>query len=75
MEQAPSSAHYDKCVIEPIEYIIANGWWREFCKGNILKYISRYEHKDGIKDLEKAKYYIELLLTLETEQLVLQEEK
>jgi hypothetical protein len=26
--------------------------------GNVIKYISRYRHKNGIEDLRKAKVYI-----------------
>ena len=34
-----------------------------FLKGNILKYICRYEKKNNpIYDLQKAKYYLDLLI-------------
>jgi hypothetical protein len=36
-----------------------------FCDGNVVKYITRYKEKNGKKDLEKAKHYIELLIELE----------
>lgn len=30
-----------------------------FCVGNAIKYLWRTDHKNGIEDLEKAKWYIE----------------
>ena len=58
-----SGNHYKDCKIQPIEYIHANGL--DFCEGNIVKYITRWRSKNGIKDLEKAKHYIEMLIELE----------
>ena len=55
--------HYRQGGIQPIEYIHANNL--SFCEGNVIKYISRWRYKDGVKDLEKAKHYIELLMELE----------
>ncbi|OLD63406.1 MAG: hypothetical protein AUF65_02405 [Chloroflexi bacterium 13_1_20CM_50_12] len=72
LKLAPGSSHYKQFKIEPVEYITTNGWGRDFCIGNIVKYVSRYRDKDGVKDLEKAKWYVELLIKLETD-LALQE--
>jgi len=55
--------HYKKLKIQPIEYIHANGIG--YMEGNVIKYISRWKDKNGIKDLEKAKHYIDLLIELE----------
>lgn len=33
-----------------------------FVLGNIYKYVKRYKHKNGVKDLKKAKDYIDLLI-------------
>jgi len=54
--------HYKKGGIQPIEYITSNDLG--FCEGNVVKYISRHEKKNGLEDLEKAKHYIELLIDL-----------
>jgi hypothetical protein len=35
-------------------------------EGNVIKYVSRWKEKNGIKDLEKAKHYIDLLIELES---------
>lgn len=63
LEKQVSGSHYKDCKIQPIEYIHANGL--DFCEGNVVKYITRWRSKNGIKDLEKAKHYIELLIELE----------
>jgi len=33
-----------------------------FLRGNVIKYIARYKDKDGIKDVLKARHYLEKLL-------------
>lgn len=33
-----------------------------FDTGNIIKYICRWPHKNGLEDLEKAKWYLEDLI-------------
>ena len=59
-EDATHPAHYAKCVIEPLEYITKNNLG--FCEGNIVKYVTRWKNKNGVEDLEKAKYYLEKLI-------------
>jgi hypothetical protein len=63
MNEEPISHHYSMMAIEPITYIEANNLG--FHAGNIVKYVSRYKHKNGVEDLEKAKWYIERLIELE----------
>ena len=55
--------HYKKLKIQPIEFIHANNI--PFIEGNIIKYIVRWRDKNGIKDLEKVKHYVDLLIDLE----------
>ena len=55
--------HYINFKIQPIEFIYAN--CLSFIEGNIVKYICRYQTKNGKKDLEKARHYIDLLIDLE----------
>lgn len=55
--------HYKDLAIQPVEYIHANNIG--YFEGNVIKYVSRWRAKNGIKDLEKAKHYIELLIELE----------
>jgi hypothetical protein len=52
--------HYTSCAIQPIEYIWANNLG--FSEGNVVKYVTRWRKKGGIKDLEKARHHIDLLI-------------
>ena len=47
--------------IETTDYI--SSWDMSFIEGNIVKYVTRYKYKGGVKDLEKAKWYLELLIS------------
>lgn len=55
--------HYNKG-IEVWDFIISHDM--DFMAGNIIKYISRYKHKNGIQDLEKARFYLDKLIEVET---------
>ena len=55
--------HYKRMVIQPIEFILKNNLG--FCEGNVIKYITRYRHKNGKEDLLKARHYIDLLIESE----------
>ena len=59
-------SHYKNMAIQPIVYIYANQL--PFIEGNIVKYVSRWKNKNGIKDLEKAKHLIDMLIEFETNQ-------
>ena len=52
--------HYDQFAIEPTYFNMANSV--DWCRGNILKYISRYRHKNGIEDIRKAARYLEMFI-------------
>jgi hypothetical protein len=52
--------HYTEGEIEPLDYIIANDL--DFIEGNIIKYVTRYKYKNGVEDLKKAHYYLEVLI-------------
>lgn len=64
LTQQVAGSHYKDLKIQPIEYIHANGI--PFAEGSVIKYVTRWRDKGGIKDLEKAKHFIELLIELET---------
>lgn len=59
-----SGDHYKNAKIQPIEFIHANNI--PFCEANVIKYVFRWKTKNGIKDLEKARHYIDLLIELES---------
>lgn len=52
--------HYKNFKIQPIEFIQANKLGYEV--GNVIKYVTRYQFKNGKQDLEKAIHYIKLLM-------------
>lgn len=57
--------HYTNNGIQPIEIMKANMTkekYRGFLEGNILKYPLRYEDKNGLNDLKKAKTYLTWLI-------------
>lgn len=43
--------------------------FRTAMKSHIMKYVVRYDQKNKIEDLEKAKYYIERLIEFEHDKL------
>lgn len=56
--------HYNN-IIQPWEYMqscMTSKEYRGYLRGNVIKYISRYLKKDGVKDLNKAKHYLEELI-------------
>jgi hypothetical protein len=55
--------HYKSLVIQPVEYIHGNGLG--FCEGSVIKYVTRWKHKNGIEDLKKARHFIDLLIEME----------
>jgi uncharacterized protein DUF3310 len=61
------SVHYKKLKIEPIEYIEENNL--PFHEGEIVKYITRWRDKGGIKDLEKVEWYVHRLMEREQKKL------
>lgn len=64
LSKRPSRNHYD-ADIEPIDLIVSLGIAIPFCRGNIIKYVARYDKKGGIKDLLKARQYLDWLIELE----------
>ena len=54
--------HY-KLEIQPWDYITLNRLG--YLEGNIIKYVTRHKEKNGVKDLEKAKHYIDKLIEVE----------
>jgi hypothetical protein len=57
--------HYKIYKIQPTEFIYSNSI--PFIEGNVIKYVMRHKHKNGIEDLKKARHYIDLLIQYEYE--------
>ena len=51
--------HYKQGKIEVIEFILDQKF--NYLEGNVVKYLSRYKFKNGIEDLNKARWYLDLL--------------
>jgi hypothetical protein len=56
-------SHYTFGGIEVIDAIEA--WGCDFVEGNIIKYVARWRHKDGVMDLRKAAWYLNRLIDRE----------
>lgn len=62
--------HYTFGEIEVIDYIrdkMTPDEFQGYCMGNILKYVSRHKHKNGVEDLRKAQVYLGWLIESEEE--------
>lgn len=58
-------AHYTQGGIECIEALkAALGFegFKAYCRGNIIKYLWRTEHKNKVQDLKKARWYLDRLI-------------
>ncbi len=55
--------HYKSTSIQPVEYIRANNL--DYFEGNAVKYITRHRSKGGVKDLEKAIHYLQMLIEMD----------
>lgn len=57
--------HYKTGGIEPIDYMkakLTKEQFDGFLIGNVIKYVSRYSHKNGLEDLKKARWYLDKLI-------------
>ena len=63
LETQIGGSYYKSQAIQPVEYIHANNIG--YFEGNVIKYVTRWKNKNGVRDLEKAKHYLELLIELE----------
>ena len=58
-------SHYTRGGIECIEAIKASMCAADFCgycKGNVLKYLWRWQDKGGLQDLQKARVYLNWMI-------------
>lgn len=55
--------HYKKLAIQPMEYSMNNKL--DACQHTIIKYVTRFRDKGGIKDLEKARHVLDMLIEFE----------
>ncbi|ODA08713.1 DUF3310 domain-containing protein [Paenibacillus polymyxa] len=60
-----SPEHYTTGGIETIDFIqakLGTEGFRDYCVGNVIKYCSRYKHKGGKEDLQKARWYLDRMI-------------
>jgi hypothetical protein len=57
--------HY-QLAIQPWDYITLNRLG--YLEGNIIKYVTRYKEKNGTRDLEKARHYLDKLIEVNAAQ-------
>lgn len=58
-------AHYTSGGIECIDYLrftLPKEQFRGFLRGNIVKYMHRFDKKNGVQDLKKARQYLDWLI-------------
>jgi hypothetical protein len=61
MSDPTSPEHYQQGGIECIDAIraaLGTEGFRDYCAGNVHKYVWRHRHKNGIEDLKKAQVYL-----------------
>lgn len=61
-EQVLHPSHYNQG-IEMWDYAYSHKL--DFFEGNIIKYVTRWKHKNGLQDLFKAKEYLDKLIEME----------
>ena len=59
--------HYKDMPYQPINLISQLDL--DFFQGNVVKYVSRYKLKDGVRDLEKAKHYCKMAIDLNAKRI------
>jgi hypothetical protein len=61
-EQVVHPTHYNQGKTEMWNYAWEHNL--DFFEGNIVKYVTRWRHKNGLQDLQKAKMYLDKLIEL-----------
>ena len=65
MDMVNKPPHYNQGGIECIDAIQASmtdDQFAAYCKGNVMKYLWRYEQKNQEQDLRKAEWYLQRLI-------------
>lgn len=64
MADAINPSHYQSEIecIDAIKASMTKEQFKGYLKGNVQKYIWRYEKKNGVEDLKKAQWYLDRLI-------------
>ena len=60
-------SHYAIQYIQPWDYMeacMSEEEFKGYLRGNVIKYVSRYDKKGGLQDIDKALHYLEKLRSL-----------
>ena len=68
LDKQVGGSHYKDFAIQPLEFITKNKL--SYIQGNIIKYVVRFEQKNGIEDLDKAIHYINILKEVSREKKI-----
>lgn len=63
MDTQVGGSHYKDFAIQPADFIHSNGIG--YIPGNVIKYVCRYDKKNGVEDLKKARHYLDMLIEME----------
>ena len=63
MNAPGETGQYSSLSPEPITVI--ESWGLNFHEAQVLKYLSRHRRKNGIEDLQKARWYLDRLIERE----------
>ena len=58
----PHYTHGDIECIDAIRAALGPEGFAAFCRGNVIKYNFRCDHKGGVQDVEKAEWYLDKLI-------------
>ena len=70
MDKVNHLTHYTSTKIETIDIIqdkLTAEAFEGFCIGNVLKYLTRYRQKNGLEDLQKARWYLDKIIRVKEE--------
>lgn len=71
MKDAINPNHYKQGNIEVIDFILDQKM--DYLEGNVIKYVSRYKFKNGLEDLKKARWYLDRIIAIESDEEVASE--
>ena len=66
MATQPDASHYTRLAIQPFEYSFQNQLGP--AEHTVVKYVSRWRHKGGIRDLRAAVAVLDILIEFEERQ-------
>lgn len=61
-DRVVNPSHYARWPVQPLEFIMKNDPQGFYVKGNICKYTYRFDDKDGLTDLYKARTFLNRLI-------------